>query len=317
MMREAQDGDAVLVHYTGYLDDGTQFDSSRQRNDPLSFVLGAGSVIRGFDNAVRGMSVGESVRARIEAKNAYGERREDLVIKMSTASIPDSVDVRKGLKLPLSNGMMGLVVDVDDKEVTLDVNHELAGKALTFEMELVGFEEKVLGEPAKGLERAVFGLGCFWGAELAYQRVAGVISTKVGYAQGQVENPTYQQVCSGSTGHAEVVAVDFDSTQVPYGELLDLFWARLGNNALTKDQVGNDVGSQYRSGIYWTNESQREEALKSKQVANEKMGSETVVEVMSAVDAPFWLAETYHQRYLEKGGQSAEKNATEPIRCYG
>lgn len=113
--------------------------------------------------AVKGLKVGESIKKRIEAKKAYGERRTDLVLNISKERLPENFSVEKGVKLPLSNGMMGLVVDVNEKEITIDVNHELAGKALTFDMELVGFEDKVLGEVPHGLERAVFGLGCFWG----------------------------------------------------------------------------------------------------------------------------------------------------------
>lgn len=155
------------------------------------------------------------------------------------------------------------------------------------------------------------------GAELAFQRVPGVVSSKVGYTQGEREDPTYQQVCSGSTGHAEAVAVDFDPKKVSYEQLVKLFWERLGGSALLLNQVGNDVGTQYRSGIYWMNEKQKEVAEKSKEEANKRFGKETVVELNSGIDVPFWLAEEYHQRYLEKGGQSAEKNATETIRCYG
>lgn len=153
--------------------------------------------------------------------------------------------------------------------------------------------------------------------ELAYQRVKGVETTKVGYSHGQLENPTYKQVSSGTTGHVEVVAVDYDPTVVSYEELLDLFWERLGRSAMTPNRVGNDVGTQYRSGIYVQDDEQRRLAEASKKKANMRFGRNTVVEIVSGVDVPFYLAEKYHQRYLQKGGQSAEKGSSEPIRCYG
>lgn len=316
-MRVATDGDSVEVHYTGFLDDGSKFDSSRDRGDPLSFVVGAGTVIRGFDDAVRGLKVGESRKTRIEPERAYGERSDEMMLTVPRHMVPEEMTLSPGSKVPLSNGMMALVVEVTDKEVKLDMNHELAGKALTFDMELIGFQEMVLGPPQAGLKRAVFGLGCFWGAELAYQRVPGVVSTKVGYTHGETENPTYEQVCSGNTGHAEAVAVDYNPTEVSFEQLVDLFWERLGKSALTLNQVGNDVGTQYRSGIYPQDDEQKAVAEASKRNAAEKLGKETVVEVASGENVPFYLAEKYHQRYLEKGGQSAEKNATETIRCYG
>ncbi|KAI0563045.1 peptide methionine sulfoxide reductase [Gracilaria domingensis] len=247
-MRIAADGDSVNVHYTGFLDDGTEFDSSRG-GEPLNFVIGAGTVIRGFDDAVRGLRVGASRRSRIEAERAYGQRSDELIISISAASIPKEMKLKVGDRVPLSNGMRGCVVDVNEKEVRLDANHELAGKALTFDMQLVSFFEPVLQPVQEGLKRIIFGLGCFWGkflrwlrAPLAVARVKGVISTKVGYTQGTLVNPSYEQVCSGTSGHVEAVAVDYDESVVSYEELLELFWERLGRWALTLNQVGNDVG---------------------------------------------------------------------------
>lgn len=212
---------------------------------------------------------------------------------------------------------MATVIEVTETHVRIDANHELAGKALTFDMELVSIEDPVLAPPAQGLERAVFGLGCFWGAELAFQRVVGVVSTKVGYSHGHVENPSYNQVCAGNTGHVEAVAVDFDPSIVSYSALVDLFWERLGLSALTLNQVGNDVGTQYRSGIYYQSEEQFAIAEASAKAAGEKLGKTVATEIVNGDDVPFYIAEAYHQQYLQKGGQSAEKGATETIRCYG
>lgn len=139
----------------------------------------------------------------------------------------------------------------------------------------------------------------------------------MGYSHGRLKNPTYKQVSSGTTGHAEVVAVDYDPTVASSEQLLDLFWERLGRSAMTLNRVGNDVGTQYHSGIYVQNEEQRRLAEVSKQKANTRFGRNTVVEIVSRVNVPFYLAEKYHQRYLQKGGQSAEKGSSEPIRCYG
>lgn len=198
----------------------------------------------GWVQAVRGLQVGESRRTRIEAERAYGERSEDMVVKMERSRVPEGMEVVVGSKVPLSNGMMAVVVGADAEAVEVDANHELAGKALTFDLELVGFEESVLGAVGRGMERAVFGLGCFWGAELAFQRVAGVVATRVGYTHGHTEKPTYEQVCSGRTGHAEAVAVDFDPAQVSFERLVEVFWARLGQSAVTPNQVGNDVSEE-------------------------------------------------------------------------
>eukprot|EP00183_Erythrolobus_madagascarensis_P001177 CAMPEP_0185848904 /NCGR_PEP_ID=MMETSP1354-20130828/3612_1 /TAXON_ID=708628 /ORGANISM="Erythrolobus madagascarensis, Strain CCMP3276" /LENGTH=178 /DNA_ID=CAMNT_0028549365 /DNA_START=337 /DNA_END=873 /DNA_ORIENTATION=+ len=169
--------------------------------------------------------------------------------------------------------------------------------------------------PPEGLSCATFAAGCFWGVELAFQREPGVVSTAVGYTQGTVDTPTYREVCSGSTGHTEAVYITYDPSVVTYERLLELFWERLGRSALTLNQVGNDCGTQYRSGVYYHDESQQKEAEKSKQEAHQRFGRETVVELKGATT--FWMAEDYHQKYLEKGGQDASKGATETIRCYG
>jgi len=153
------------------------------------------------------------------------------------------------------------------------------------------------------MESAMFGAGCFWGVEAAFRQVKGVQSTAVGYAGGHTENPTYREVCSDSTGHAEVVWVEFDPSEISYEELLDVFWNC--HNPTTPNRQGPDVGSQYRSAIFYTNEEQRQlaEASKQRLAASEKYGKPIVTEITAA--STFYRAEDYHQQYLEKRGQSS------------
>jgi FKBP-type peptidyl-prolyl cis-trans isomerase 2 len=130
----ASDGDTVAVHYRGTLDDGSEFDSSAGR-DPLTFVVGSGQVIAGFDDAVRGLAVGESRTVRIEPEDAYGEYTEEAVIDFPAESAPEGLEV--GDAVTLGNGGRGTVLEITDEFVKIDANHPLAGQALTFEIELV------------------------------------------------------------------------------------------------------------------------------------------------------------------------------------
>ena len=130
----AENGDSVAVHYHGTLDDGSIFDSSRQR-EPLQFVVGSGQLIAGFDNAVRGLSVGESVTVRLEAADAYGESRTDMIVTVPIDQAPPGLVA--GDRVELMNGAITNVTAVTDEGVTIDTNHPLAGQALTFEIELV------------------------------------------------------------------------------------------------------------------------------------------------------------------------------------
>ncbi|CAL5327371.1 hypothetical protein CsSME_00007057 [Camellia sinensis var. sinensis] len=170
-----------------------------------------------------------------------------------------------------------------------------------------------------GLELAQFGAGCFWGVELTFQRVEGVVKTEVGYSQGHVPDPNYKLVCTGTTNHSEVVRVHFDPSLCPYTNLLSVFWVR--HDPTTLNRQGGDVGTQYRSGIYYYNEEQArlaQESMEAKQ--KEFKDNKIVTEILPA--KTFYRAEEYHQQYLEKGGgrgckQSASKGCNDPIRCYG
>jgi methionine-S-sulfoxide reductase len=147
-------------------------------------------------------------------------------------------------------------------------------------------------------KKATFGAGCFWGVEAAFRRLDGVEQTRVGYAGGDVVNPTYEQVCSHETGHAEVVEVTYDGTKVPYDELLEVFWAEHDPTQLNRQ--GPDVGSQYRSAIFVHDAEQRAAAEASKVRVQERLSKPVVTQIEDA--PPFWEAEDYHQRYLEKRG---------------
>ncbi len=152
------------------------------------------------------------------------------------------------------------------------------------------------------MEQATFGAGCFWGVEEAFRSVEGVTSTAVGYSGGSLENPTYQDVCTGTTGHAEVVQVDYDPSRVSYDDLLAAFWDN--HDPTTPDRQGPDVGSQYRSAVFFHTPEQEEAARASKARLEEsgRYRRPIVTEITAA--STFYRAEEYHQQYLVKRGSS-------------
>jgi peptide-methionine (S)-S-oxide reductase len=184
---------------------------------------------------------------------------------------------------------------------------------VTAEEALPGRDEKmavparheVLGTPLEppfpeGLEQAVVGLGCFWGAERIFWRAPGVYTTAVGYAGGFTPNPTYEEVCSGRTGHTEAVLVVFDPKQTSYEEILRLFWE--GHDPTQENRQGNDVGTQYRSAIYTFGDEQRAAAEASRDTYRQELARAGYGDITTEIaDAgPFYYAEDYHQQYLHK-----------------
>lgn len=150
------------------------------------------------------------------------------------------------------------------------------------------------------MEKATFAAGCFWGIEAAFRRIKGVIKTQVGYTGGDYENPSYRDVCSGKTGHAESVQVEFDPNVVSYEDLLNAFWEM--HDPTSKNRQGLDIGKQYRSAIFYHSEEQREKALKSRDELSSsgKYKEKIVTEIGPARE--FFRAEEYHQRYYDKKG---------------
>ncbi|MHC4155411.1 MAG: peptide-methionine (S)-S-oxide reductase MsrA [Planctomycetota bacterium] len=170
-------------------------------------------------------------------------------------------------------------------------------------------EQKSIGETGLkegspgGYEKATFAAGCFWGVEVAFRQVKGVVSTSVGYTGGHLENPTYRHVCSDTTGHAEAVEVIYDPRQVSYEQLLEVFWKI--HNPTTPNRQGPDVGSQYRSAIFYHSKSQLKAAESSKErlQRSRRFRGPIVTEIAPA--SVFYRAEEYHQRYLEKQGRAS------------
>jgi peptide-methionine (S)-S-oxide reductase len=148
------------------------------------------------------------------------------------------------------------------------------------------------------MAKATFGAGCFWQVEADFRKLEGVTATAAGYSGGDVPNPTYEQVCTDTTGHAEVVQVEFDPGQISYEELLDVFWTHHDPTQLNRQ--GPDFGRQYRSAIFFHDEDQKKAAEASRDRAQEHLDRPIVTEISEA--KPFYRAEEYHQRYLEKKG---------------
>jgi peptide-methionine (S)-S-oxide reductase len=150
---------------------------------------------------------------------------------------------------------------------------------------------------------ATFGAGCFWGVEDTFRQIPGVLDVIVGYTGGTVKNPTYEMVCTGTTGHAEAVQIMYDPTKVSYDALLNVFWEN--HNPTTKDQQGPDFGSQYRSVIFTHNDEQKKTAEESKEALERSGKWKRPIVTQITESAPFYSAEEYHQQYLKKNGLSS------------
>jgi peptide-methionine (S)-S-oxide reductase len=161
-----------------------------------------------------------------------------------------------------------------------------------------GTEQRRESTDHQSLQRATFAAGCFWGIEASFRKIEGVVRTSVGYAGGNTVDPTYEQVCSDTTGHAEAVEVWFDPTLVSYDELLNVFWSI--HDPTTRNRQGWDFGSQYRSAIFFHDADQEKLAIASRDTRQGGSARPIVTEIVPAV--PFYDAEDYHQRYFEKHG---------------
>ena len=185
---------------------------------------------------------------------------------------------------------------------TVTAERALPGRAAAMP---VPARHEVLGTPLvppfpEGLEQAIVGMGCFWGAERAFWQAPGVYTTAVGYTGGVTPNASYEEVCSGRTGHTEAVLVVFDPGQTSYEEILRLFWE--SHDPTQGMRQGNDSGTQYRSALYWTSEAQREAAEASREMFQRELDRSGYGEITTELAAagPFYYAEDYHQQYLAK-----------------
>lgn len=314
MNKRAQKGDIVTINFE-LISKGFVTEPLFDMSGEVSFVLGWGNYLPGLHDLIMNMVEGSSVE-NINIDAGWGSRNLDLVFQVPKSSVEDfSVEI--GTELYVKSHKV-IVSAIHDDTIEIDANPPLAGMSYSCSLELLEIElfpemmlEYSSETPSNKYHVATFGLGCFWGAELAFMREPGVVGTKVGFTQGSTMNPTYDDVCSGVTGHVEAILVIYDSQITSYESLVKLAIERLGDSVYLLNQVGNDVGSQYRSGIYYHNDDQYSKAKK----AIQNLGEGCTVELLPA--KKFYDADNYHQQYLLKGGQSAKKNAKEFIRCYG
>jgi len=165
---------------------------------------------------------------------------------------------------------------------------------------------------ASSSDNAIFGAGCFWSIQLSYDRIPAVTSSMVGYSGGNTENPTYAEVCTDKTGHAESVSVYYDPRIASYEDIIKVFFER--HDPTTLNRQGNDQGTQYRSVIFYHSDYQREIAERLKKETEQKLGKEVVTEI--SLFQKFWTAENYHQKYLVAHGYGETKGDTSPVPCY-
>jgi len=282
----------------------------------FTFVLGWGNYLPGLHALVEGMEEGES-HSNVILDAGWGSHNPDLVVEVSKSkfsAVKDLSRIKVGTTLHLQGGIQVQVTDVLEDSIVVDANPPLAGASYSCDVKLLEVESLPENSPENlRYEVATFALGCFYGAELAFMRVPGVVGTKVGYTQGISPNPTYEQVSAGETKHREAVHVVFDPCVVSYESLgrvaLDQLAWTTSDFALST--LFHEDEFQYKHGFY--HHSQEQRLIAAKLLANDN--NKYHVELLAA--AEFYDAEEEHQQYLLKGGQSAKKGSQDVIRCFG
>jgi peptide-methionine (S)-S-oxide reductase len=202
---------------------------------------------------------------------------------------------------------MVFVAGCDEKQwqsMVSGVNQQKTGGGAAMnspaEQDKAAVQADTKADAAQKREVAMFGAGCFWGVEATFRKVPGVLDTAVGYSGGHTKNPTYKQVCTDKTGHAEVIRIEFDPAKISYKQLLEVFWAN--HDPTTVNRQGPDVGTQYRSVVFFFSPEQEAAAktVKAELTRAKRFGRPIVTQIVPAGE--FWRAEEYHQRYLEKKG---------------
>mmetsp|Transcript_13499 Transcript_13499/g.19459 ORF Transcript_13499/g.19459 Transcript_13499/m.19459 type:complete len:352 (-) Transcript_13499:70-1125(-) len=296
--------------------------------DEIRLVLGQfpwGNYLPGLHSLVEGMRVGDAIENR-SLDAGWGEWSEKRVVTVSKSKLkslknPDQILVHD--KLHLQGDVEVLVTAVTPTTITVDANPPLAGASYVCSLKVKDIEElpedrmvfleRPQQESASKYQVASFALGCFWGGQLEFQRLDGVVATRVGYTQGHKVNPSYTEICQGTTRHRETIMVVYDQTEISYQALMDIAMERLRMSeqpATVRLFQEEEESHQYAHGFYYHTTQQHEEAE-----AFLEHRSGWGVEVRPAQQ--FYNAEEYHQHYLLKGGQSARKNAKEEIRCFG
>eukprot|EP00527_Entomoneis_sp_CCMP2396_P005646 CAMPEP_0198145998 /NCGR_PEP_ID=MMETSP1443-20131203/26778_1 /TAXON_ID=186043 /ORGANISM="Entomoneis sp., Strain CCMP2396" /LENGTH=345 /DNA_ID=CAMNT_0043809791 /DNA_START=58 /DNA_END=1095 /DNA_ORIENTATION=- len=330
----AQIGDIVTLDLNFSPENGYVPESLFDTQGIVTFALGWGNYLPGLHELVQGCVAGDEIQS-VSVDAGWGSRRDDLLFEVSQSKLDKIVGnggkshvVKVGTTLTLPGDIKVLVKEIraDASTVILDANPPLAGTSYSCSFKVLDVsplptEQMEYTKDAVIDERyriASFALGCFWGAELAFLRLPGVVGTQVGYSQGTTESPTYEQVCQGYTKHREATMVIYDSTVVSYGELMKLAIIRLEqtissmelHQLFQEDDEAEQI--QYKHGFYYHSPMEKTAA---QDFLNDSKHNRFGIELLPATT--FYQAEEYHHKYLFKGGQSAKKGCKEVIRCFG
>jgi len=321
--RTAKKGDIVTVQLHMELDPDYAIEPLFDLHGQHSFLLGYGNYLPDLHKLLLQQPEGSSL-TNVSIDAGWGVVNSDLMATLPMEDVRQKfhgTEIQVGTSLYMKSGVSCVVTEMSEDSLMIDANHPLAGATYDTTVELLRVEsapsaffpkeEEEQHETSSRYQVATFALGCFWGGELEFMRLYGVVGTKVGYTQGHVPHPTYDQVCDGNTGHTEAIMVLYDPDIITYEQLLLTATDRLGDDIYLMNQVGYDQGNQYRHGIYYHEEDQQNTAIR----ILKRFGEGVKTELKPAQE--FYNAEDYHQQYLLKGGQSAKKNASEYIRCYG